>query len=257
MLCSKSSKGPKVKYYILISLFIFPLCAIQLKWNLEQERNLDPLLEPIHKLALQHCEDRSSPIPIVAVGGCSGSGKSSFSEILAKFLQTRNLNVYIFHLDDFLLSHEERQKMGFQEGVSCLFQLKKVHETLTKMLFSSKQFIEKPTYNEYARTYASEIVNLEKIDLVIFEGIYALCDVSPINFLQYCCLSIFLETDNSTIIQRIYDRNKRRPTARNEEEISQFLQANLLEYRENILPSRDHADFIIKNDNQYHYSILN
>ena len=243
-------------YAIFFLLFISSLSPIQIPRDIAEESNLAPLLESISTLAHQHRENRSNPIPIVAIGGCAGVGKSSFSKLVEHLLQTRNLNIYTLHLDDFLLSYDERKKIGFNEPMTSHYQLEKAHEVIKAMILRENT-IHKPTYDGHTRLLSSEIVNLEKIDLILLEGGYALCSEPPLNFLPYSDVKIFLEAEESDIIQWRHQREQLRVLPRTEEEFSKFIGAVLLDFKNNILDSRKNADFVIRIDHQHQYSLTN
>jgi uridine kinase len=246
-----------MKFCTIFFLFLISsLFPTQTSWDAEEEKNLAPLLESIFSLAYQHREDRSSPIPIVAIGGCAGVGKSSFSKRLESSLQTRNINAYILHLDDFLLPYDERKKIGFNQPMANHYQLHKAHEII-KAIILRESAIHKPTYDGHTRLLSSEIVNFQKVDLIFLEGGYALCSEPPLNFLSYSDLNIFLEAEESDIIRWRHEREQQRLLPRTEEEFSKFIGAVLLDFKKNILYSRKNADFVIRINPHHQYSLAN
>lgn len=216
-----------------------------------QSQPLDSLEEFLVDLA-QH-RDKSKPVPLVALGGCPGVGKTYLAKDLKERLQKRGVICQILPLDDFIRSSEERKKMAMLWDVHHL-KLSELHECLAD-LHSGKKIVFKPTYDHMTGKTSYEILDLTHADMILFEGIYALCSKEPVNFFQYCEFGIFLEADEADIYLWKWQREQKKIHPRTKEEYEMQIQVLLTEYHKNIEYSKKNAIFFINKDSGHNYQI--
>jgi uridine kinase len=214
---------------------------------------LSPLLDYLEKIATEHHSHSSSNIPIVAIGGCPGVGKTSIAKIINQHLEKRGITCNILHIDDFNLPAEERKKFTEEWGLSH-FHHQLLHDVLKKMHENERQ-IAKPTYDQVTGKVGIEIVDLTSCDLIIFEGLYALCSLSPLDFFEYCDSGIYLEADEGNVTNWKWQREQTKTSPRSPEQFSKHMQAMLNEFQKNIAYSKRNAAFIVKKDGQHHYTL--
>jgi uridine kinase len=238
----------KKKLFFLPLIFLFFIFSAN---TAEHSRSLDSLEEYL-LYVIQH-RDKSKPVPIVAIGGCPGVGKSYLAKDLKKRLQKRHFICQILALDDFNLSSEERKKMAILWDIHH-FKLSELHECLNA-IHSGKKIIFKPTYDQITGKTSSEILNLTHTDLVLFEGLYALCSKEPLNFFHYCEFGVFLEANEADVYLWKWQREQKKIHPRTEEEYAKHTQSLLTEYHKNIEYSKKNAIFFINKDSDHNYQI--
>jgi uridine kinase len=176
---------------------------------------------------------------LIAIAGCSGSGKT----VLARALEARLGDCAVLQLDAYYhpqsdRSLEERATQNYDHPDSIDWLLLESHLTA---LLQGKQ-IAAPRYLFDLHTRAPEPVVVEPAPVILVEGILAL-HRSEIRALA--SLRIFVETAE----RECYDRRILRDTAergRTPESVIQqycdFVQPMAAEY---VLPSKQHADIVV------------
>lgn len=132
---------------------------------------------------------------IIAIDGMSGSGKTTFANMLAN-----NQASTLIHMDDYYLRPEQRtqERLGTIGGN---VDIERFLEEVLLPLYKGDSFIYKPFDCHKMDFSDSRIIMPEK--LVIIEGSYS-CHPEIFDFAD---LHIFLYTDNVNQIQRIQKRN--------------------------------------------------
>lgn len=216
--------------------------------------DLSPLVQFLETLANHHRSESSQSIPIVAIGGSPGVGKTYFSKFLLQHLQRRGIRCMILPLDDFNLSREERNKF-LTEWSQDHFHRDFLHQVLSQIVSNNRR-IEKPTYDQVSGlTGDKEILDLTSCDLILFEGLYALCSEPPLDFFTYCDYGIYLEASEPDIVKWKWEREQTKLQPRTPERFARHIEAMLAEYHNIVAPSKKNAHFLIKKDGFHNYSI--
>jgi uridine kinase len=233
----------KKKYAYIVGVFFYCTTLYSVDY-IDNASLINAIVVPAQQLAFEHMQHRAMPIPVLAIAGCSAVGKTFFSQMIAHELRHRGVNVLLFHQDDFL--NKERTYAGF-----------KIHPNLdheAMHLFLSRnqageKVIGKPCLVKSDRL-KYKLLNLEKIDLIIFEGIYALTGPETYDFVRYSTMRVFLDSSTHNIVAWHAARNKKRSFFKRlgSSEIRQHAECLLYEYAMFINPSKKNADVIVYKD---------
>lgn len=242
---------------VLFALVIF-FVSPSVGWTQESvKEELQPILDEIRdtakrKIDLNHAEN--APL-IVAVGGCPGVGKSTISRLLQAELSARGMASVIISLDHYGLSQEER-KLFASELDPRRIQWQKLHKTLLSIRAGENEVI-KPTINQLTNEMGEEVLQLADVDCVLFEGLYALGDFPPMNFLQYADFAIYLETSLENIYDWKWQRELKKASPRTSQSFFNHMMEIVKDFAFHVYPTRKNADCIISVDAYHHYSITN
>lgn len=217
------------------------------------EAKLQPLLDALAEIAETHKQDPSKPVPLIAIGGCPGVGKTYFTKTLLTKLQEKGINCIVLPLDHFNLSPQERKKIGTEWDIRH-FKVQELHKCLAS-IFSGEKSVQKPTCNQLTGEISSEILILSNMDLILFDGLYALCSEPPLNFFDYCSLGIFLEAGETDIYAWKWEREQKKTQPRTPDQFAKHMEALLLEYHQNIEYSQKNASFILRKDSAHGYEL--
>ncbi len=241
-----------MKQGILVCFLLFQ-CIFFRASKTEEFESLTPLLEYLIEVAEHHKKDPSQPVPIVAIAGCPGVGKTYFTTALARKLREHNVQCRELFLDHFILSHEERKKIGTVWDTRHL-KVSELHAFLAEVASGKKQ-IEKPTRDQRTETTDVELFDLNGTDLLLFDGHYTVCSDSPLNFFSYCIEGIFLEANESDIRKWRWERDQQREQPRTTEQFEEHMEAAIQEYHRVIKSSKNNAAFIIQKDGLHNYHL--
>lgn len=240
--------------FLLIIFVPFSLFATIKEVNSDNElQPLNPLLDYLINIAHQHKQDSSKPVPLFAIGGCPGVGKTTLTKNLLKALQDKGINCKDLPLDDFNLPLEERKLMGTNWNVDH-FKASELQECLS-LIYSGEKILTKPTYDQVKSEVGSEIFNLCDCDIVLFDGLYALCSENPFFFFKYCVAGVFLEADECDIYRWRSEREQKKIQPRSQDQFVKHLDALLREYHQNIEYSKKNALFVIQKDHLHNYKL--
>lgn len=216
-------------------------------------RSLDSLVQHLAEIANQHDGAPLEPIPIVGIGGCPGVGKTYFTRELAGLLREKGIRPLILPLHHFNLSPTERKEIGTEWDVRH-FKMADLHHVLS-IIHRGEKWIKKPTCDQLTGEIGEEILSLDDVDLILFEGLYALCSESPVDYFKYCELGIFLEARASDIFVWKWEREQKKVHPRTPEQFLKHINALFEEYRKNIEYSKKNASFLIEKDKTHRYHL--
>ncbi|MCF8226132.1 MAG: hypothetical protein K9J30_09665 [Bacteroidales bacterium] len=114
---------------------------------------------------------------IVGIAGESGSGKSELSHTLAKALKAHHIRVKIIHTDNYykiqpLLREEWRRNKGFEMIGHGEYDWVKIKKTIRD--YKEEQECMVPCVDLIPEQVDKLLVDFEKIDLLILDGLYAI-----------------------------------------------------------------------------------
>jgi len=214
----------------------------------------DPFKEEFEFL-LEEIQDRiekKTPL-IVAIGGCPGVGKSTLAKLLQAELSSLSIASTIISIDHYGLSQEERKQFSSELDPRRI-QWNKLHSTLSSICEGEKEII-KPTINQLTKEMGQETLHLANVDCILFEGSYVLGDFSPMNFLQYTDLTIYLESSLENIYDWKWQRELKKASPRSSESFFHHMMEILRDFAFHVYPTRKNAEFIIRIDRFHRYLV--
>ena len=216
---------------------------------------MKPLVERAHSLVQEYKGSRVAPI--IAIAGCSGVGKSKFTRKLRSVLEDAQIRVAIFKGDDFL-QPTPVTKPSIHATAHRNLDSYRLHEVM-KQLGEGKKHIQKPVWEHAAwiqRSKREEVECFDGIELILFEGTYALCGPDTYDFLKYSQCRVFIDAPEERILQWNWERELRGTRARTREKFDEDVAWDMEDYRRVILPSKKDADFIITKDESHAYHLF-
>lgn len=216
---------------------------------------LNPLAQSLLELAKEHKQHPGQKIPVVGIGGCPGVGKTVVTNMTLKELKSRGVNCVVVRFDDWENLPEDKP-LGINLPPKDYFNLQGIHDFF-KRLNEGFLLIEKPVVNEFTDEHSKEILDLNDVDLILFEGLLALSapEKEPLMcYSQYCDQGVFVEANEADIGRW----KKARPTAnpRTDQQFAVHMEAILKNYHENIKPFKDKATWVISKGSDHEYSLL-
>lgn len=220
------------KYFILFA-FIFQCYG-----------NLDSLVEKIIEL------DRKA---VVSIGGCPGVGKSTLADQLKEDLENIGLKVLVLNLDAFSQPDAYRKTLPGELDIRRM-DWQRMHDVLSNIKQATS--ILKPVYNQLTRFRGEEVIDLEMIDCILFEGCYALGDFPPMDLVQYADLAVYLETSVDNIYDWKWDRELKKNKRRTDEEFYKHMVGIMEEFAKYVYPTKKNADVVIWMDSNHECHLM-
>jgi len=206
--------------------------------------SLAPIAQELARLAQDHAKCPSQKIPVIGIGGCPGIGKTIFTKVLSQELQKQGISSTTVLFDDWTNPAESRQKGYFDlEGIHTFFQ----------NFMKSQQSIQKPTSAEFEDLYSTEVLDLSRVDIILFEGCFTLCGKDPMNYIQYCDKGIYLDAEDADISR--WKRERPSTVQRTNEEFAEHMRNTFNAHREYIAPFKSQATWVVHKAPDHSYSL--
>lgn len=238
-----------------INLFIKLILIFSMSLIYSLEDNFKDLCKPIVEVASSLLySNPNDKIPIIAIGGCPGVGKTFFAEKLKTLLSSEKLVVVILKIDDFIKDKKTREQYGTGWDPRHL-DSEALHRMLEK-ISTGELLITKPTLDEVSREHGTETINLSNVDLILLEGLYALSDNSPMNYLKYSKLGIYISADEEHILNWRWERETKKVNPKTFEQFKKHMEDMFLDYHLNVKPTKKNAHIIINKDKTHNYYLV-
>ena len=140
---------------------------------------------------------------IIGIAGGTGSGKTTVVRKIIESLPTGEVVLLpqdSYYKDSSHVPVEERQNINFDHPDAFEWSLLSKHI----MLLKEGKSIEQPTYSYLTCTRQPETIHIEPREVVIIEGILALCDKKLRNMMD---LKIFVDADPDERLIRVIQRD--------------------------------------------------
>ena len=140
---------------------------------------------------------------IIGIAGGTGSGKTT---VVKKIIESLPVGEVVllpqdsYYKDSSHVPVEERQNINFDHPYAFEWSLLSKHI----MMLKEGKSIEQPTYSYLTCTRQSETIHIEPREVVIVEGILALCDKRLRNMMD---LKIFVDADPDERLIRVIQRD--------------------------------------------------
>lgn len=214
---------------------------------------MSDLLDYLEQAVAVHRMQNSVSIPIFAIAGGPGIGKTTFANVILAQLEERGITCKILHLDDVMYSMEKRKTVGTIWDWRH-YNLDVMYGILDEILEGHKT-ITKPTNDVVTYARGMEVFDLIGIDLILFEGIYTLSSEDPINFFRYCFAGLFIEADLADHFNWRWEREQTKEHPRTFEAFSLYWKSIYEDCLNNVFPYEENATFILSKDSAHNYTL--
>lgn len=179
---------------------------------------------------------------IIAISGCSGSGKTTVVKSLIKELGKDNvcyLHQDSYYKDQGHIPYEEREKINYDHPEAIELNMFAQHLKLLK----DRKIIEKPIYNYSTHNREKQTKKIKPKNIIIADGIHIL-NVEEIR--KISTLKVFVDTDMDICFIRRLLRDTKERGRSVESVINQYIETVKPMQEKYVTPTIKYADFIIQ-----------
>jgi uridine kinase len=208
----------------------------------------EPIIENIESII-----KKEKKIPIIAIGGCPGVGKSTFATILLEDLSQKNIHCLILSFDDFGKTLEEKKALKNELDIKRI-RWDDLYSVLEAIKVGEKK-IKIPKIDQLTQKRSERVLNLDEIDLIIFEGMYTLSNSNKIKLQSYANLKIYMETTTENICQWKWEREKKKTNPRTREQFEAHMALIFEDFIQFVYPTKQNADWIVFANDQHQFFV--
>lgn len=121
---------------------------------------------------------------------------------------------------------------------------------------SGSKKIKKPKIDQLSKERTEEILNLEGIDLILFEGMYTLSNTEDIKLMPFADFGIYMETTTENICQWKWEREKKKSVSRTWEEFEAHMTLIFEDFIRFVYPTKQNADVVVFSDDQHKLIVI-
>lgn len=214
----------------------------------------EPMLLQAQELSDSYQTGNLKKIPILAIGGCPGVGKTVFAEKMKRALQEKGIQAAILKMDDFIKDTKTRSEYGTGWDIRH-FDAQDLHQTMLKITSEEKK-ISKPTLSEVTREKGSEVLDLQGVTLLIVEGLYALSTESSLGFFDYANLGVYLEANLEDVYMWRWERELKKRAPKTPEHFKRHMDDIIKDFILHVATTKSVANYIITKDQGHNYTGL-
>ena len=178
---------------------------------------------------------------IIGIAGGTGSGKTT---VVRKIIESLPANEVVllpqdsYYKDSSHVPIEKRQNINFDHPDAFDWALLSEHVTALRR----GESIEQPTYSYLTCTRQTETIHIEPREVVIIEGILALCDPTLRNMMD---LKVFVDTDSDERLIRVIQRDMQERGRTAEAVMERYIRVLKPMHQQFIEPCKRYADLIV------------
>lgn len=183
---------------------------------------------------------------IIGIAGGTGSGKTTVVRKIIERLPVGEVVVLpqdSYYKDSSHIPMEERQNINFDHPDAFDWDLLSQHIALLK----EGKSIEQPTYSYLTCTRQPETIHVEPRDVIIVEGILALCDETMRSLMD---LKVFVDADSDERLIRVIKRDIVDRGRTTEAVMSRYTRVLKPMHLQFIEPCKRYADLIVPQGGQ-------
>ncbi len=195
-----------------------------------------------------------APAPYcIGLGGGAGAGKTTYSKTLQRHLERRGHKVLVIGMDSFFAGPERRSELlaqGDEWGSAWvrITEMRRVMECIRAgdKIVQTQRFVRKP--DQGIERLEPWTISLEGCDAVLFEGLWALSPNKELGgLLDFMDTTVYMDARTPDLRRWRWQREKEKgPLSRSPDAFARHWNLGILpDLRNNIRPSRVHADFIL------------
>lgn len=178
---------------------------------------------------------------IIGIAGGTGSGKTTVVRKIIESLEPGEVVLLpqdSYYKDSSHVPVEERQNINFDHPDAFEWSLLSKHVTMLK----EGRSIEQPTYSYLTCTRQPETIHIEPRDVIIIEGILALCDKKLRNLMD---LKVFVDADSDERLIRVIKRDIKERGRTAEAVMERYTKVLKPMHQQFIEPCKRYADLIV------------
>ncbi len=178
---------------------------------------------------------------IIGIAGGTGSGKTTVVQKIIESLPAGEVVLLpqdSYYKDSSHVPVEERQNINFDHPDA--FDWKLLSEQVAAL--RRGESIEQPTYSYLTCTRQAETIHMEPREVVIIEGILALCDPHLRNMMD---LKVFVDTDSDERLIRVIQRDMQERGRTAEAVMERYIRVLKPMHEQFIEPCKRYADLIV------------
>ena len=178
---------------------------------------------------------------IIGIAGGTGSGKTTVVRKIVESLPANEvvlLPQYSYYKDSSHIPLEKRQNINFDHPDAFDWTLLSEHVAALRR----GESIEQPTYSYLTCTRQAETIHIEPREVVIIEGILALCDPTLRNMMD---LKVFVDTDSDERLIRVIQRDMQERGRTAEAVMERYIRVLKPMHQQFIEPCKRYADLIV------------
>ena len=178
---------------------------------------------------------------IIGIAGSTGSGKTT---VVRKIVESLPANEVVllpqdsYYKDSSHIPLEKRQNINFDHPDAFDWTLLSEHVAALRR----GESIEQPTYSYLTCTRQAETIHIEPREVVIIEGILALCDPTLRNMMD---LKVFVDTDSDERLIRVIQRDMQERGRTAEAVMERYIRVLKPMHQQFIEPCKRYADLIV------------
>lgn len=178
---------------------------------------------------------------IIGIAGGTGSGKTT---VVRKIVESLPANEVVllpqdsYYKDSSHIPLEKRQNINFDHPDAFDWTLLSEHVAALRR----GESIEQPTYSYLTCTRQAETIHIEPREVVIIEGILALCDPTLRNMMD---LKVFVDTDSDERLIRVIQRDMQERGRTAEAVMERYIRVLKPMHQQFIEPCKRYADLIV------------
>ena len=178
---------------------------------------------------------------IIGIAGGTGSGKTT---VVRKIVESLPANEVVllpqdsYYKDSSHIPLEKRQNINFDHPDAFDWTLLSEHVAALRR----GESIEQPTYSYLTCTRQAETIHIEPREVVIIEGILALCDPTLRNMMD---LKVFVDTDSDERLIRVIQRDMPERGRTAEAVMERYIRVLKPMHQQFIEPCKRYADLIV------------
>ena len=178
---------------------------------------------------------------IIGIAGGTGSGKTT---VVRKIVESLPANEVVllpqdsYYKDSSHIPLEKRQNINFDHPDAFDWTLLSEHVAALRR----GESIEQPTYSYLSCTRQAETIHIEPREVVIIEGILALCDPTLRNMMD---LKVFVDTDSDERLIRVIQRDMQERGRTAEAVMERYIRVLKPMHQQFIEPCKRYADLIV------------
>lgn len=219
----------------------------------DKENAVQYIFDATVELARSHASNPAHPIPIIAIGGCSGVGKTHLTDVLQERLREAGTKVTVLRLDDFILPRGQLKDIDKipHPNVHPNFDGKQAQRVLSEIKSDTKS-IRQPMWDRTKDEHVTVEVTVcyEHVDVILMEGVYAL-EKNVYGLSNFSDLRVFIDAPIQVIYEWMCHREAQKKQPRPKELFDKDIAWDLEDYQKVIAPSKAEAHVIVTKDSSH------